>query len=217
VLLLAGGLPAGASCRQAAPDPSTAAEPVAIVRPGAPGQPTRELPPGAPAAPAPEATAADVRFMQDMIHHHAQAIAMVDLLETRTQRQDMKALGLRIAVSQNDEVRMMKAWLADRGQEVPMDHGHGMMMIGGAMMEPMPGMLTPAEMAALERATGPEFDRLLLTGMIRHHEGALAMVQDLLRSPGAGQEPVIFDFIAHVDADQRMEIARMGRMLKDAQ
>jgi uncharacterized protein (DUF305 family) len=98
-----------------------------------------------------------------------------------------------------------------------MDHGHGMMMIGGAMMAPMPGMLTPAEMAALERATGPEFDRLFLTGMTRHHEGALAMVRDLLGSPGAAQDPVIFDFITHVDADQRMEIARMRRMLKDAQ
>ena len=108
---------------------------------------------------------------------------------------------------------MMKTWLTDRGEEVPMDHGHGQMMMGGAMMTAMPGMLTPAQMAALEKARGPEFDRLFLTGMIQHHEGALAMVDELLKSPGAGLESVIFDFVTHVDADQRMEIGRMRQML----
>jgi uncharacterized protein (DUF305 family) len=212
LLLLAGALLGGASCRQAARE-STPPPPAAVIQPGAPGQPSRELPQGATAAPAPKATAADVRFMQQMIHHHAQAIEMVDLLPARTRREDMKLLGQRIAISQKDEITMMKSWLTERGQEVPMDHGRGMMMVQGAMMDPMPGMLAPAQMTALEKAAGPAFDRLFLTGMIQHHEGALAMVDELLQSPGAGQEPALFDFISHVDADQRMEIARMRQML----
>jgi uncharacterized protein (DUF305 family) len=151
--------------------------------------------------------------MQDMIHHHAQAIEMVALLKAKSKRADLKLFGERIEVSQNDEIKMMKTWLTDRGAEVPMDHGHGQMMMGTAMMPPMPGMLTPAQMAALEKASGPEFDRLFLTGMIQHHEGALAMVEELLRTSGAGLESVIFDFITHVDADQRMEIGRMRQLL----
>lgn len=215
LLLLAGALLGSASCRQAARESPPPPPPAAVIQPGAPGQPSRELPQGATAAPTPKATAADVKFMQHMIHHHAQAIEMVDLLPARTKREDMKLLGQRIAISQRDEIKMMKSWLTERGQEVPMDHGRGMMMVQGAMMEPMPGMLTPAQMAALEKAAGPAFDRLFLTGMIQHHEGALAMVDELLQSPGAGQEPALFDFITHVDADQRMEIARMRQMLKD--
>ena len=144
--------------------------------------------------------------MQQMIHHHAQAVEMVELLKTRTRRDDMKLLGERIAVSQRDEIRMMQTWLDDNGEPAPMDHGHGMTM--------MPGMLTPAEISALEHASGDTFDRLFLIGMIRHHEGALAMVDDLLKAPGAAQDSVVFDFITHVDADQRMEVSRMTQMLK---
>ena len=154
--------------------------------------------------------------MQGMIHHHAQAIEMVELLRRRTGREDMRRLGERIAISQKDEIGTMKRWLADHGQAVPVDEGAGMMMVDGSMMPPMPGMLTPAEMTALAGATGSAFDRLFLTGMIRHHEGALAMVQTLLASPGAGQDSILFDFATHVDADQRAEIARMRQMLKDA-
>jgi uncharacterized protein (DUF305 family) len=160
----------------------------------------------------PSHVAADVAFMQQMIHHHAQAIEMVELLKTRTNRADLKLLAQRIEISQNDEIKMMRTWLSDRKAEVPMDHGHGATMVGGQMMPAMPGMLSAAQMAALEKARGPEFDRLFLAGMIQHHEGALAMVADLVKTPGAGEEPVMFDFISHVDSDQRMEIDRMRRM-----
>jgi uncharacterized protein (DUF305 family) len=160
----------------------------------------------------PASVAADVAFMQQMIHHHAQAVEMVELLKTRTSRQDLKLLAQRIEISQGDEIKMMKTWLADRGAEVPMDHGHGATMVNGAMMSAMPGMLTPEQMAALERARGAAFDRLFLAGMIQHHEGALTMVEELVKVPGAGQEPVIADFISHVDSDQRMEIGRMRQM-----
>lgn len=194
------------------PREHAASAPVQTVQPGAPGQPTKVLSTGSP-TPAPRHTQADVTFMQEMIHHHAQALEMVGMIQTHTARIDVQRLGERIDVSQTDELRMMKTWLTDRGAEVPMDHGRGQMMIGGGMMPSMPGMLTPAQMAALEKARGPEFDRLFLTGMIQHHEGALAMVEHLLQQPGAGQESMIFDFVTHVDADQRMEIARMRQLL----
>ncbi len=188
--------------------------PPTIVKPGAPGQPTTTLsaPPEKSIA---KYTPADAKFMQGMLHHHAQAIEMVDLLKTRTQRKDMKLLGLKIEVSQNDEMKMMRNWLKDRGEEVPMDHGHGqmMMMSGGGMMPPMPGMLTEKQMKALAAAKGPAFDKLFLNGMIQHHLGALTMVDELFATPGAGQESIIFDFASHVDADQRMDISRMRAML----
>jgi uncharacterized protein (DUF305 family) len=188
--------------------------PPTVIKPGAPGQPSTTLA-GTVAQPAQTHTVADTKFMQGMIHHHAQAIEMVELLKTRTQRDDMKLLGQKIEVSQNDEIKMMKNWLKDRGEEVPMDHGGGhMMMMGtGEVMAPMPGMLTEKQMAELAAAKGPAFDTLFLNGMIQHHEGALAMVDELFATPGAGQESIIFDFATHVDADQRMDISRMRQML----
>ena len=153
-------------------------------------------------------TDADVKFMQGMIHHHSQAIDMVKLLETRTQSEDMKRFALRIQVSQDDEIKMMRRWLEVRGQEVPGEHAHHM---PGAPM--MPGMLSADEMATLAAAKGPEFDRLFLAGMIKHHGGAITMVQQLFKTPGAGQDSEIYAFASDVDADQRMEIERMGAML----
>ena len=77
----------------------------------------------------------------------------------------------------------------------------------------MPGMLTQQEMAHLATLKGADFDRAFLEGMIKHHGGALTMVQELFATPGAGQESVIFAFASDVDADQRMEIDRMSAML----
>ena len=105
---------------------------------------------------------------------------------------------------------MMQRWLTRRGEPLPDPHAHH--MHGAALM---PGMLTAEEMARLAAAKGAAFDRLFLEGMIQHHEGALTMVKDLFATPGAGQEPEIFAFASDVEADQRMEIARMGAMLKE--
>ena len=120
----------------------------------------------------------------------------------------MKKLALRIELSQDDEIRMMQGWLQVRGQQAP--DRNAMHMHGATLM---PGMLTPDEMKQLEEAKGAEFDRLFLEGMIKHHEGALAMVKELFATPGAGQDVAIFSFASDVDADQRMEIDRMGAML----
>jgi uncharacterized protein (DUF305 family) len=143
-----------------------------------------------------------------MIGHHAQAIQMVALVPSRTQSEDLKKLALRIDVSQQDEIKMMESWLRARGQQVP---GPAVHRMNGAPM--MPGMLTPQEMERLAAANGAEFDRLFLQGMIKHHGGALTMVSDLLAAPGAAQESEVFAFVSDVEADQRMEIDRMGAML----
>jgi uncharacterized protein (DUF305 family) len=197
---------AGASCR-------SAGQTTPIVQPGAPGQSTRVI----PAEKASDLshvghTAADVRFMQGMIGHHAQAVEMCALLTDRTRRDDMRLLARRIAISQADEIRMMQEWLKGRGAAVPTEHAHH---ANGAAL--MPGMLTPDEMRRLADSTGDEFDRLFLEYMIKHHGGALIMVNDLFSQPGAGQESEIFAFAADVDADQRMEIERMDAMLKELQ
>jgi uncharacterized protein (DUF305 family) len=184
-----------------------------IVQPGAPGESSRIITADkATDLSQVQHTAADVRFMQGMIGHHAQAIEMTALLASRTVREDMRKLALRIEVSQADEIKMMQRWLEARGQEVPGPHA---MHVHGATL--MPGMLTAEEMARLSEAKGDEFDRLFLEGMIKHHGGALTMVQELLSTPGAGQESEIFAFASDVDADQRMEIDRMSAMLKELQ
>ena len=146
--------------------------------------------------------------MQGMIGHHAQALEMVALLMTRSARDDMKLLGKRIEVSQEDEIKMMQEWLQHRAQALPDPHAHHAQ---GATL--MPGMLTAEEMGRLAAATGDAFDRLFLEAMIKHHAGALTMVKELFFTPGAGQEADIFAFASDVDADQRMEIDRMGAML----
>jgi uncharacterized protein (DUF305 family) len=76
----------------------------------------------------------------------------------------------------------------------------------------MPGMLTPEQLAQLDRARGPEFDRLFLTFMIQHHQGAITMVNQLF-GQGAGEQETVYRFAADVYADQSTEIARMQKML----
>ena len=188
-----------------------------IVQPGAPGQGSQVV----AAAKASDlskvqATEADITFMQGMIHHHAQALDMVALLEKNTSSDDMRKLGERIRISQRDEIAMMQRWLRARGQDAPDPHAMhmpGMIdMVHGDMVM-MPGMLTQAEMEHLATLKGVEFDRAFLTGMIKHHGGALTMVKDLFATPGAAQESVIFAFASDVQADQQMEIDRMNGML----
>jgi uncharacterized protein (DUF305 family) len=161
-------------------------------------------------APTPMATEADIEFMQGMIGHHTQAIAMVALLKTRTSSDEMKLLGQKIEVSQTDEIRMMRTWLRDRKQDVPDEADYRMMMSMPDMA--MPGMLTQKEMDQLAAASGQECDRLFLEYMIKHHQGALTMVKTLMATPGAGQDSSVFAFASDVQADQSAEITRMRGM-----
>jgi uncharacterized protein (DUF305 family) len=213
-----------ALCEQA----KTAPDGVSIVQPGAPGQSNKTLTPETASAAPRKPSEADIKFMQGMIMHHSQAVEMTDLLRTRSQDKEVQALGKRISISQTDEMRFMKQWLTDRGLPIS-EHGSmdmaGMDMAGMDHMDHMnmgsmpmmPGMLTPEQMKALAAATGPAFDHLFLTGMIQHHTGALTMVKGLFASPGAGQDPQLFDFASDVDNTQQAEIDIMRHMLKEKQ
>jgi len=209
VIVAAVAAMAAASCRTAGSGTGPQETHPPIVQPGAPGQPSRII----SAEKAADLSKvdyidADIKFMQGMIGHHAQAIEMVALIPKNTANHNLQLLGQRIEISQNDEIRMMQQWLQARGQRVP---GLDAMHAHGAVL--MPGMLNEEEMAKLAQARGAAFDRLFLGGMIKHHEGALQMVKDLFATPGAGQDVGIFSFASDVDADQRMEIERMGAML----
>jgi uncharacterized protein (DUF305 family) len=160
---------------------------------------------------------ADVDFMSGMIPHHAQAVIMAGWAPTHGARPDVAVLCERIVVAQRDEIAMMQGWLRDRGLPVPdaTSTRHKMKMDGVEHEMLMPGMLTDEEMAALDRARGAEFDRLFLTGMIKHHQGAIDMVDVLFKSYGAAQDEVVFKFASDVYADQGIEIDRMTKMLEE--
>lgn len=183
------------------------------VRPGAPGEPTHPAAAAGSAAGRVAHVQADVAFMQSMIAHHAQALEMTALVPARSGRDDIRLLARRIEASQADEIARMDRWLQIRGEAMTAAghgaHGHGT----AADAKHAPGMLTAGEVARLAAASGGAFDRLFVELMIRHHEGALVMVETLFAVPGAGRDPELFQFASHVDADQRMEIARMRRLL----
>ena len=161
---------------------------------------------------------ADVDFMSGMIPHHAQAVIMAGWAPTHGARQDVAVLCERIVVAQRDEIHMMQGWLRDRGLPVPDEHStlmHMKMPNGMVHDMLMPGMLTDDEMAALDKSRGPEFDRLFLEGMIKHHQGAIDMVEVLLKSYGGAQDETVFKFSNDVYADQNIEIDRMKQMLEE--
>jgi uncharacterized protein (DUF305 family) len=191
-----------------------------VVQPGAPGKPSKTLPSSTKAA-LPPLSLADVEFMQGMIMHHAQAVEMTALIVSHTENKDLRSLGARISHSQSDEIRFMQRWLSVRGEPVSMSpqkmSGMNMdqhMNMSHESMHLMPGMLTPEQMEALRKARGAEFDRLFLTGMIQHHNGALTMVRDLFDAAGAGQDAELFNFATDVDTGQRAEIRIMKGMLE---
>jgi len=147
--------------------------------------------------------------------HHSQAVEMTALISSHTANKDLRSLGARISSSQSDEIKLMQRWLATWGEPIsmPMSGMQGMHNSSEPMML-MPGMLTPGQMDALRKAKGGEFDRLFLTGMIQHHNGALTMVKDLFNTAGAGQNADVFDFATDADNSQRAEIRIMQSMLE---
>ena len=162
-------------------------------------------------------TDADVDFMSGMIPHHAQAVVMAGWAPSHGARTDVAVLCERIVVAQRDEIAMMQTWLADRGQAIPdaASTRHKMTMNGVEHDMLMPGMMTDEEMAALDRARGPAFDHLFLVGMIKHHQGAIDMVDVLFKAYGAAQDDTVFRFASDVYADQSIEIDRMNKMLEE--
>jgi uncharacterized protein (DUF305 family) len=192
----------------------TPAAPSVVVQPGAPGEPSRTLPPSTRPT-VPHVSPADVAFMQGMIMHHSQAVEMTAMIPSRTENKDVRSLGAKISSSQADEINFMKRWLVMRREPTSMAMpGMAEMDMAGQPMPPMPGMLTAKQMEALRQAKGAEFDRLFLSGMIQHHNGALVMVKELFDTPGAGQDADLFNFATDADNTQRAEIRIMQGMLE---
>jgi len=236
--LLAWTAACGGGSQAASPAPGTPpasdGDGPSIVQPGAPGEDTRAFDAARlDEVQGTEYTEADVAFMQGMIHHHAQALQMTALIPERAGSAAVRQMGLRMEISQKDEIGLMARWLEERDKEVPdweamlrtsqmaggmagdmIDAHEGHDMGGDGSMAMMPGMLSPAQLQDLRDADGTPFDRLFLEYMIQHHIGALTMVRDLLNTSGAAQESRVFQFAHEVDADQTIEIRRMRQVLE---
>jgi uncharacterized protein (DUF305 family) len=152
-------------------------------------------------------TEADVRFMQGMIAHHAQAIYMSQLAASRKASPRLLKFATKIDQSQRTEIIQMQDWLRANRQWVPDTSSYRGMM--------MPGMLTDAQLKQLDAARGTDFDRLFLELMIKHHEGALKMVADLHAAPRAAQDVDVSVFANDVEIVQTAEIATMHQMLAE--
>ena len=185
---------------------------------GAAGSPAPSAGSG-PAAPSASGkrtpNAADIHFMSGMIPHHAQAVLIAGWAPSHGARPDLRVLCERIVVAQRDEIALMQMWLRDRALPVPDAKATHMTMMMNGMEHSMlmPGMLNDEELAQLDKSRGTEFDRLFLQAMIRHHQGAISMVDELFKSSGAGQDETVFRFASDVYADQTTEIERMQKML----
>lgn len=157
----------------------------------------------------------DVNFMTGMIPHHAQAVLIAGWADSHGARPELLVLCQRMVVGQRDEIEFMRNWLRDRGEPVPAANAthHRMKMNGVEHDMLMPGMLTPGQLAELDKARGPAWDRLFLTFMIGHHEGALTMVDELFKSFGALQDDDVYKLASDIHADQEIEIERMRKML----
>ncbi|MEW2355912.1 DUF305 domain-containing protein [Spirillospora sp. NPDC029432] len=180
---------------------------------------------GAPATGASTGTAAsqashnrqDVTFAQMMIPHHRQAVQMSDMVIGKTRNAEVKALAEKIKKAQAPEIETMTGWLRQWGAEVPPeqggDSGHGDQGSGhgGHGGHEMPGMMTPAQMAEMEKATGAGLDRMFLTMMIEHHEGAVAMAED---EQAKGAYPAAKAMAGTIIRTQRQEITEMRALLK---
>ncbi len=181
-----------------------------IIKPGAPGQSAIELTADeaieiAVTSYSPD----DVVFMQDMIPHHHQAILMAELVADRTNTPEIVDLAGRINGSQQDEIEFMQTWLRERGEDVPYPTVHDAMHTDHKMA----GMATPEQMAELAASNGTDFDRLFLTLMITHHDGAVTMMEELHDKPGSAYDPVLYEFTSDIDNDQTAEIERMNALL----
>jgi uncharacterized protein (DUF305 family) len=194
LIALAGGCASGA--------PSGAP----LVQAGAPGAPSRVLSASDLEPVRATHTEADVHFMHMMVPHHAQALEMTALVPSRAASEAIRQMALRMEISQRDEIAWIERWLSARGERLPEHHT--------GPMPGMPGILTAAEMELLRAARGEDFDRSFLELMIKHHEGAVTMVEALFATSGAAQESEVFQFASEVESDQRMEIDRMSALLR---
>lgn len=156
---------------------------------------------------------ADVHFMAGMIHHHAQAVVMSALAPTNGASEAVRTLTARITNAQKDEIGLMQRWLRDRGRPIPKVDPMGHMPESPDMSMQMPGMLSQRQLRDLAQAQGQQYDRLFLTYMMQHHNGAVTMVHELFATDGAAQDEFVFKLASDIQVDQTTEVARMQQML----
>lgn len=201
-----------AACTGGDAGPAATATPgsVPVIQPGLPGEPNATVTPSATPVAAATASAADARFYREMIAHHAQAIVMVDAVTGHLSDPQVAALAARIRDEQKPEILAMATWLENRGQPVPPEAANPGLAEHGSHPG-MPGMATEAELAELARARGGQADRLFLRLMVRHHEGALAMVD---RHVGEVSDVQVEQLSAEITATQSKQVAQMRQMLQ---
>lgn len=219
VVALTAGLAAGCTAEDPEPAPTPSS---AVLAPGKPGEPAETIAPEdyEGMGDADVVTDADAGFMTRMIGHHAQAVEMAQLVPDRSTSAPLAKFADRIRLTQDGEIDYMSRWLEDQGLPVPEaatasaapSDGSGPRAPQAHDHDSMPGMLTDAEMTALADADGTAFDRLFLEGMIKHHAGALEMVDEL---SSTGRDETVQEFAANVAADQIAEIDRMSRLLDE--
>lgn len=201
-------------CSQDSDAPTvTATSPTApVLQPGSPGEPNTSLS-GSAALPPPRAKVleADVRFMQDMIVHHAQAIVMVSLVQDRLADTQVKALAARISDEQRPEIDAMAKWLRANDERVPPQAANPEYGAGANHDHAdMPGMASPAQLTQLAGASGRSADTLWLQLMIAHHQGAVAMVVQQHRD---GTDEVVTQLGDEIHVTQSVQIGYMREML----
>ncbi|MBD8869991.1 DUF305 domain-containing protein [Nocardioides donggukensis] len=212
---------AGCTAGEGADDPAQAgAEPTAtssadtealskILQPGRPGEANATLDPDTTLEET-EWNEVDARFVQMMIPHHAQALEMTALARTRARDERVASLARRIEGTQGPEIQGLAAWLQARGLGVPEVHDHSTHDHDGDDDEPMmAGMLSPAQMDELAAAKGGRFDRLFLTGMIAHHQGAVDMADEQMTE---GADLLASEIASEIFAGQSAEIDRMREL-----
>ncbi|MBW0134291.1 DUF305 domain-containing protein [Pseudonocardia abyssalis] len=185
-----------------------------VVVPGAPGEPAQIMD-GAEVAqrrsPVP-VSPADVEFVERMVPHHEQALEMAVLAPARAADPGVRAMAERIAGVQGPEIAVLESWLARQdAHPAHGDHGDGGDGGDGGDHTGMPGMATPAQLTDLATATGPAFDRLFVTLMIAHHQGALTMAGQVRT---AGTDLLVAEFADDVVATQSADIDRLRGLLQ---
>ncbi|MET7329285.1 DUF305 domain-containing protein [Nonomuraea sp. NPDC005650] len=203
LIVVMGTVVALSGCTSSGPPPAPRADSTApVIAPGRPGEQARTLSPSEAATAVPSATAnaADIKYVQDMIVHHRQALDMSLLAPSRADSAQLKSLASRIKDAQGPEIQFMTTWLREQQQTVPDHH---------AAHEGMPGMATPAQLEALKAAKGKDFDRMFLDLMINHHLGAIKMSEQVLTS---GSHIRVEELASDVSVTQAAEIRRMQQM-----
>jgi uncharacterized protein (DUF305 family) len=152
------------------------------------------------------ARAGDVMFSQMMIPHHEQAVEMSDIALARDDTSpQVRALATQIKAAQAPEIRLMESWLTSWGAPEmpgPMDHmGHDGMM----------GMLSEEDLDRLQQASGAEFNRLWLQGMVEHHQGAIRMAEQVADTT---KDPAVSKLADSIITSQQNEIATMEKLLE---